>query len=251
MYDHDQGELADLGWDEFIRRQWDALYTAYRTGPPTHITLNSKTSWSGPRATPDRAVSTARKVHELIAKFNIIGPTDQRYFLGLGQRPLPHQRPGLSERQWTAPGAAGDLELHPTVKPTALIADLIRDCSRRNGLILDLFGGSGTTHLAAERTGRVARVIELDPVYVDVAIRRWERATGARLQPRQDRPELRRRRGRAPAPLLSSFDRSRSRPHPGRAPVSTYKVGYGKPPKARQIQAGANREIQRAARKAA
>jgi DNA modification methylase len=72
----------------------------------------------------------------------------------------------------------GDLELHPTVKPTALVADLIRDCSRRNDIILDPFGGSGTTILAAERTGRVARVIELDSVYVDVAIRRWQDKTG-------------------------------------------------------------------------
>jgi DNA modification methylase len=68
--------------------------------------------------------------------------------------------------------------LHPTTKPLALIADLIRDCSRRNGVILDPFGGSGTTVLASERTGRVARSIELDPLYVDVAIRRWEKITG-------------------------------------------------------------------------
>ena len=68
------------------------------------------------------------------------------------------------------------------MKPVALIADLIRDCSRRNGIILDPFGGSGTTILAAERTGRMARVIELDPLYVDVAIHRWERITGARVR---------------------------------------------------------------------
>ena len=60
----------------------------------------------------------------------------------------------------------------------ALVADLIRDCSRRNGMILDPFGGSCTTILAAERAGRVARVIELDPLYVDVALRRWEQTTG-------------------------------------------------------------------------
>jgi len=63
------------------------------------------------------------------------------------------------------------------VKPVGLVADLIRDCSRRNGIVLDPFGGSGTTILAAERAGRVARVIELDPLYVDVAIRRWEAST--------------------------------------------------------------------------
>jgi DNA modification methylase len=76
------------------------------------------------------------------------------------------------------PARRGDLELHPTAKPIALIADLIRDCSKRNGLILDPFGGSGTTILAAERTGRIARLIELDPLYVDVACRRWEKITG-------------------------------------------------------------------------
>lgn len=78
------------------------------------------------------------------------------------------------------PGAKrqNELEMHPTVKPVALIADLIRDCSRRNGVVLDPFGGSGTLALAAERTGRVARVIEIDPIYVDVAVGRWERITG-------------------------------------------------------------------------
>jgi hypothetical protein len=68
----------------------------------------------------------------------------------------------------------------PTEKPLALVADLICDCSRRNGLILDPFGRSGTTILAAEKTGRIARVIESDPRYVDMAIRRWERMTGVR-----------------------------------------------------------------------
>jgi DNA modification methylase len=70
------------------------------------------------------------------------------------------------------------LALHPTVKPTALVADAIRDCSKRNGLILDPFGGSGTTLIAAERTGRIARLIEFDPLYVDVTVRRWETLTG-------------------------------------------------------------------------
>ena len=76
------------------------------------------------------------------------------------------------------PARHGDLELHPTTKPIALFADLVRDCSRRNGIILDPFCGSGTTVLAAERTGRVARAIELDPLYVDVTIRRWQKITG-------------------------------------------------------------------------
>ena len=83
------------------------------------------------------------------------------------------------------PARRGDLELHPTVKPIAMIADLMRDCSRRNGNVLDPFGGSGTTIIAAERASRIARVAELDPFYVDVAIRRWQKATGLRARHRE------------------------------------------------------------------
>jgi DNA modification methylase len=73
---------------------------------------------------------------------------------------------------------AGDLADHPTIKPTALVADAIRDVTRRGDLVLDPFVGSGTTILAAEVTGRCARAIELEPAYVDVAIRRWEELSG-------------------------------------------------------------------------
>ena len=74
----------------------------------------------------------------------------------------------------------GELAMHPTVKPVAMVADAIRDCSRRGGIILDAFSGSGTTIIAAEQTGRRARAIELDPRYVDVAIRRWQQLTGGK-----------------------------------------------------------------------
>ena len=70
------------------------------------------------------------------------------------------------------------LALHPTVKPVAMIADALYDCSRRGDLVLDPFLGSGSTMIAAERTGRRCAGLELDPLYVDVAIRRWQRATG-------------------------------------------------------------------------
>jgi len=68
--------------------------------------------------------------------------------------------------------------MHPTVKPVALVADAIKDCSRRGGLVLDPFCGSGTILIAAERTGRNARALEIDPSYVDVAVRRWQTHTG-------------------------------------------------------------------------
>ena len=86
---------------------------------------------------------------------------------------------------WTYPGVntfKGKgyqlLALHPTVKPVSLIADALRDCSHRKGIVLDPFAGSGTILIAAERTGRQARAIELDPQYVDVGLLRWQRVTG-------------------------------------------------------------------------
>ena len=70
------------------------------------------------------------------------------------------------------------LALHPTAKPVQLVMDALLDCSHRGDIVLDSFLGSGTTLLAAERTGRICRGIELDPLYVDTAIRRWQNLTG-------------------------------------------------------------------------
>jgi len=86
---------------------------------------------------------------------------------------------------WTYAGAntfkadrLDELAMHPTVKPVALVADAIRDCSRRCDLVLDCFGGSGTTLIACEQTHRKARLIEVDPVYCDQIVRRWQELTG-------------------------------------------------------------------------
>lgn len=70
------------------------------------------------------------------------------------------------------------LAMHPTVKPVQLVGDAILDCSARGEIVLDGFLGSGTTLIAAERVGRVCHGIELDPLYVDTAIRRWQALTG-------------------------------------------------------------------------
>jgi DNA modification methylase len=74
-------------------------------------------------------------------------------------------------------GRLDDLSVHPTVKPIALVADAIKDCSRRGAIVLDPFMGSGTTLLAADRVGRRAYGLEIDPLYVDAAIRRWQDVT--------------------------------------------------------------------------
>jgi len=77
-----------------------------------------------------------------------------------------------------SPGRRADLALHPTVKPVGLVADAILDCTARGDIVLDPFLGSGTTLVAAEKTGRAGRGLELDPRYVDVAVRRLEEFTG-------------------------------------------------------------------------
>lgn len=83
---------------------------------------------------------------------------------------------------WTYAGANGfgrgrmeDLAAHPTVKPCAMVMDAIKDASKPRGIILDPFGGSGTTLIAAQKTKRRGYLMELDPLYVDVAIARWEK----------------------------------------------------------------------------
>lgn len=70
------------------------------------------------------------------------------------------------------------LGLHPTVKPVAMLADAIKDVTHRGDIVLDVFLGSGSTLIAAEETGRICCGVELDPLYVDVAVRRWQNRTG-------------------------------------------------------------------------
>lgn len=125
--------------------------------------------------------SLYRSEHELILVFQH-GKGKHRNNVQLGQygrnRTNVWRYPGANSFART--GEEGNLlALHPTVKPVALVADVLFDASARGEIVLDAFLGSGTTVIAAERTGRRCYGIELDPAYVDVAIRRWERYTGA------------------------------------------------------------------------
>ena len=72
-------------------------------------------------------------------------------------------------------GRMEELEMHPTVKPVQMIADAIKDCSGRGDIVLDIFGGSGSTLIAAEKTGRRGFLCEIDPIYCNRIIRRWEK----------------------------------------------------------------------------
>lgn len=125
-----------------------------------------------------------RSKHELIFVFKK-GSAPHINNFGLGDtgryRTNVWDYPGISS---LGAARAEELAMHPTVKPVALVADAIRDCSRRNDTVLDIFGGSGSTLIAADQCGRKARLLELDPLYCDTIIRRFERVTGepARLE---------------------------------------------------------------------
>ena len=81
-------------------------------------------------------------------------------------------------RAATRTGEEAELKLHPTVKPASLLMEAIKDASRRREIVLDPFGGSGSTLIAAEKTGRRARLIEYEPKYCDVILQRWVKLTG-------------------------------------------------------------------------
>jgi DNA modification methylase len=122
--------------------------------------------------------SLYRSKHELVAVFkNGTAPHINNIELGRHGRNRTNvwDYPGVN---CFGAGRLDDLAMHPTVKPVALVADAILDCSKRGGIVMDCFGGSGTTLIAAEKTGRRAYVMELDPVYVDTAINRFEKLTG-------------------------------------------------------------------------
>lgn len=123
-----------------------------------------------------------RSRHELVFVFrNGKGPHLNNIQLGQFGRNRTNvwEYPGINTLSRN--GDEGNLlALHPTVKPVQLVADAILDCSARGNLILDSFLGSGSTLVAAERVGRVCYGMEIDPLYVDVAIRRWQKLTGER-----------------------------------------------------------------------
>ncbi len=119
-----------------------------------------------------------RSKHELVFVYKVgSGPHINTIELGKSGRYRTNVWDYAGVNTWRA-GRDADLEMHPTVKPTALVIDAIKDCSRRGDIVLDPCAGSGTTVIAAHKARRRARAIELDPLYVDVGIRRWQRFTG-------------------------------------------------------------------------
>lgn len=119
-----------------------------------------------------------RSQHELIGVFRV-GASAHLNNIELGR----HGRNRSNVWQYAGVNSFGkgrlaDLASHPTVKPVAMIVDALKDCSKRGDIVLDIFGGSGSTLMACERIGRRARLLEYEPAFVDVTVRRWQEFTG-------------------------------------------------------------------------
>jgi DNA modification methylase len=165
----------------FICMDWRHLDELLAAGADAYSELKNLCVWVKDNAGMG---SLYRSRHELVFVFKQRGGA-HRNNIALGQ--FGRNRSNV----WCYPGAnsfarcsaeGNLLALHPTVKPVAMVADAILDCTERGDIVLDAFLGSGTTLIAAERTGRHCHGLELDPVYVDTAIRRWQALTGERAR---------------------------------------------------------------------
>ncbi len=159
----------------FVCMDWRRIKELLAAAAPAYTEMKNLCVWNKSNAGMG---SLYRSKHELVFVFKK-GHAAHVNNIQLGR--FGRHRPNVwdypSQNVW-ANSAKGKLSLHPTVKPVALIADAIRDCSNQNDVILDPFGGAETTLIAAERTGRRAGLIEIDPLYVDATVRRWQHLTG-------------------------------------------------------------------------
>lgn len=166
--------MAD-GAIAFVCMDWRHMGELLAAGQTAFTELKNLVIWN---KTNGGMGSFYRSKHELIFVFKA-GTAEHTNSFGLGEtgryRTNVWDYAGISSISATR---ADELAMHPTVKPVTMIADAIRDCSRRGEIVLDAFGGSGSTLIAAEKTGRCARLIEFDPLYCDTIVRRWEQLTG-------------------------------------------------------------------------
>lgn len=171
------GAMASVSVDgaiHFICMDWRHMPELQAAGNKVYSELKNLVVW---KKSNGGMGTFYRSQHELVFVYKV-GTAPHTNTFGLGD--TGRYRTNV----WDYPGVNSfganqkDLALHPTVKPVALVADAIKDVTKRGEIVLDGFGGSGTTLLAAERTGRMARLIELDPLYCDVICRRYEAVTG-------------------------------------------------------------------------
>jgi DNA modification methylase len=158
----------------YVCTDWRHLSELLEAGQQTYGEMLNLAVWVKSNAGQG---SFYRSQHELIGVFRV-GEASHLNNVALGR----HGRSRSNVWHYAGvnsfrAGRMDELRAHPTVKPVALVADAIKDCTRRRDIVLDTFCGSGTTLMAAERVGRRAYAIELEPRYVDVAIRRWQAFT--------------------------------------------------------------------------
>lgn len=159
----------------FICMDWRHLEDLWAVGAETYGLLLNLCVWNKSNAGMG---SLYRSKHELISVYRV-GDAPHRNTVELGRygrnRTNVWDYPSVNTFQGNK---RGDLKLHPTVKPTAMVADALQDVTQRGDLVLDTFLGSGTSLIACERTGRRFRGVDIDPAYVDVAVDRWVAMTG-------------------------------------------------------------------------
>ena len=172
------GNLASFSVDgsiHFVCMDWRHCFELISAGRNIYSELKNLCVWN---KTNGGMGSLYRSKHEFVFVFkNGNGTHINNVELGSHGRYRTNvwDYPGISSMQASR---LEELAMHPTVKPVALVTDAILDCSKRGGIVLDCFGGSGTTLVAAEKTGRRGYVMEIDPTYVDVSVRRFEKLTG-------------------------------------------------------------------------
>jgi DNA modification methylase len=192
-FTHASGEMTSSQFTEFLRESLGATARFIKDGAIAYVCMD----W---RHAPELHQAGASVFDELknICVWNKTNPGQGSFYRSQHEFIFVFKRGKQSHintfelgqhgrsrsNVWTYAGANSfrsgrmdELKMHPTVKPVALIADAMKDCSRRGSIILDSFAGSGSSMLAAERVGRRAYCIEIDPKYVDVAIRRWQQTT--------------------------------------------------------------------------
>jgi len=161
----------------YVCMDWRHAHPLLAAGEEAQYELKNICVWT---KTNGGMGSLYRSQHELVLVFKHgAGPHRNNVQLGRFGRNRSNVWNYPSPSAFGRSGEEGYLAaLHPTVKPVQMVADAMLDCTARGDIVLDPFLGSGSTLIAAERVGRVCRGIELDPLYVDVAIRRWQQLTG-------------------------------------------------------------------------
>jgi len=194
----------------YVCIDWRGVADLVEAGRQTYGAMLNLVVWAKTNAGQG---SFYRSEHELIGVFRVGAPPHlNNVKLGAGGRNRSNVWRYAGVNSFRA-GRMDELGSHPTAKPVALVADAMKDCTARGDVVLDTFCGSGTTIMAAERVGRRGFGLEIEPHYVDVAIRRWEAFT---------------RRDAVHAETGQTFaDLARERAAPQAAPGVTEDVGHG------------------------